>query len=87
MDFLAGIYLSIGMAYVGQSPAPTCPTCGWYHDITQVENPYGVAELGWSKQWDQSSIDIALRHESSLATTKDHGLNSVEIRFRWNPFR
>jgi len=87
MDFLAGIYLTIGGAFAAHTQAPPCDTCGWYHDITIVENPFGVAELGWSRQWDQSSIDVALRHESSLATRKDKGFNSVEVRLRWYPFR
>lgn len=87
MNFLAGIYLSLGMAYAEHAPAPPCADCGWYYDITRVENPYGIAEIGWTKEWDQSSIDVALRHESSVATRKDRGFNSIEVRFRWNPFK
>lgn len=85
--FLACLHLTLGMAYAEHTKAPPCADCWWWYDITRVENPYGIVELGWQKQYDQASIDIALRHESSMGTRKDKGFNSIEVRFNWFPFR
>lgn len=87
MNWLAGIYLSLGAAYLDTPPAPPCPACYWYYDINRVRNPFGVAELGYTHDWDNTSVDLAIRHESSVATSKDHGMNSVELRFKWRPFK
>lgn len=85
--FLAGLHLTLGTAYLAQTPSPPCPQCWWWYDATRIKNPYGIAEIGWKREWDQASIDVVLRHESSVATTLDHGMNSVEVRASWYPFR
>lgn len=83
---LAGLYISLGAAYAGQTPAPPCPTCGWYYDITRVRNPYGIVELGWTHESGKFAVDIAARHESSIPAG-DHGLNSAEVRLKWMPWK
>ena len=86
MSFLAGIYLSLGMAYAEHLPPPKPPDIGWLWDVTDRRNPYGILEVGYTHDWGKVSVDIAGRHESSIAV-KDHGFNSAEVRVRWRPFR
>ena len=87
MSFLAGLYISLGAAWIAPPPDPGCGTCWWYYDITRPSNPYASVELGWSHEWRKVSLDIAARHESSPETGLDHGINSAELRVRWYPWR
>lgn len=86
--FITCLYLGLGMAYAKQAATPPCPPprCGWVHDITEVKNPFGVVELGWSVESGKWTTDIALRHESSMAYGHDRGFNSAEIRVRFKPW-
>lgn len=53
----------------------------------RAANPYGRLTLGYAI--DVRSLTVALEgsHVSSLATSGDRGINSLEIRARWYPFR
>jgi len=53
----------------------------------RAANPYGRFALGYAL--DMRSIVVAIEgtHVSSLATSHDRGINSLEVRARWYPFR
>lgn len=82
------LYFGLGIATARHSPPPPCPPpqCGWLGDITEVKNPYGIIEAGWSIDYGHVETDIGIRHESSIASKKDHGFNSIEIRVKWRPW-
>jgi hypothetical protein len=91
--FLACLYLSVGtadMIHHGTPPA------GYYStvDINDIQNPYGIAEVGWSRAFGKWDIEAAARHISSLAIdahygdfNHQYGQNTLEVRVRWFPFR
>lgn len=86
-SLLLALYLQGGVAVYKPLDAPTRFDY-WAHDINVTSNPYGTLELGL--QTDYSSnlhFEIAARHASSIATREDHGINSLEIRVRYSPFR
>jgi hypothetical protein len=52
-----------------------------------AENPYGRIALGYQIDFRHVSWSIEIQHISSLATDRDRGVNSVQLRARWFPFR
>lgn len=53
------------------------------YDVNYTKNPYGSVMLGY--QWNVSryKVGIAVRHESSIATGKDRGINDIRLSLRW----
>jgi hypothetical protein len=84
--FLAGLYLSAGLAGVASTPPAEPIYQFWRWDLTEVHNPYGILEAGWStppdRQW---SVSVSLRHMSSVHVN-DYGINSLEARLTWRPY-
>ena len=84
--FLAGIYLSGGLAVMGGTTTPP-PNCYWRFDVNEVRNPYGALAVGWStdpeRRW---SAGLEFRHISSVPV-HDGGQNTIELRATWRPFR
>lgn len=50
-------------------------------------NPYGRLALGYGIDFRSVSLSLELSHVSSLATEDDRGVNAVQLRARWFPFR
>lgn len=83
---LAAIYFQGGFAMYKHIDQPKPSVC-WRFDICEVRNPYGTLEIGLqSDPFHSIHIEAALRHASSIAV-QDHGINSIEARVRWSPFR
>ena len=69
------------------------------YDINETKNPYASVMVGyqwnglghtWVKsndKWEQITyhlhLSIAVRHESSIATGKDRGINDLRLTLRW----
>lgn len=51
------------------------------------QNPYGRLSVGYQIDFQHVSWSIEVQHTSSLATDRDRGVNSVQLRARWFPFR
>jgi hypothetical protein len=96
MDFsaiLAGLYLQAGIADMsGHTPPPVGAVRPF--NINIVENPYGVAEVGWSVSRGKLDFEVAARHMSSLSIDyrygdfhHQYGTNTFEARVRWYPWR
>ncbi len=54
------------------------------YDINYTKNPYASVMVGY--QWKLSpefKIGLAVRHESSIATGKDRGINDLRLTLRW----
>lgn len=85
---LCCLYLAGGIAYLDHTPAPgPYHWRYWRYDVTQVNDPYGVAELGYAKEWGRKLLlELAARHESSIPVN-DFGQNSLEFRVRFYPWR
>ena len=91
--WLACLYLSGGLAVMGSHHADV-PGQYWLYDYNRVENPFGVAEIGWSRQLGRWDFEIAARHISSIAVDihaggfqDQYGTNTFEARLRWYPWR
>lgn len=50
-------------------------------------NPYGRLALGYAVELPRVTLSLELAHVSSLATDSDRGVNSLQLRARWFPFR
>lgn len=86
MSWLAGIYLSAGLAYMAPHASPQSRGFSyWNYDITNIVNPYGSLEIGWHKDFGRIALELAARHESSIPA-QDFGQNTAEVRLRWRPF-
>lgn len=60
------------------------PTWRMY-DVNYTKNPYASVMVGY--QWKLSpdiKVGLAIRHESSIATGQDRGINDVRISLRWS---
>jgi hypothetical protein len=53
----------------------------------EARNPYGRFGLGYEINFQSVTWRIEATHVSSLATSKDRGVNSISINARWFPFR
>ena len=54
------------------------------YDINETKNPYASIMVGY--QWrlnPQFNLGLAIRHESSIATGKDRGINDLRLTLRW----
>ena len=50
----------------------------------QTANPYGRITLGYSwRLSDSLRAAISVDHESSIATSKDRGINAARVSLRW----
>lgn len=56
------------------------------HDDS-ADNPYGQLSLGYELNLKSVTWRIEASHLSSLATSRDRGINSLSISARWFPFR
>lgn len=86
---LCGLYLTGGLSVHHQiSIAQDRGYTYWMYDQNQTKNPYGIAAAGY-ELLDSKKLRIAVefRHESSIATGKDHGLNEGVILIIWRPFK
>lgn len=84
---LAALYLQVGLAADHSVSPPTGRYSYWAYDLNVVRNPYGIAEVGIETDPSRSlQLQLALRHVSSLPA-RDHGINSMEVRLKWKPFR
>lgn len=52
-----------------------------------AQNPYGRLSLGYQIDFRNTSWRLEASHISSVATSKDRGINSIAISARWFPFR
>jgi hypothetical protein len=50
-------------------------------------NPHGRLAFGLALPFDKATVTFEASHVSSLATTKDKGVNAVSVGVRWFPFR
>jgi hypothetical protein len=57
----------------------------WQYD--HPANPYGRLALGYELHFESISWRLEATHISSVASTKDRGINSLSINARWHPFR
>lgn len=57
------------------------------HSWNDNQNPYGRLSLGYAIELPRITLSLELSHSSSLSTTKDRGVNAVQLRARWFPFR
>jgi hypothetical protein len=55
--------------------------------ISERENPYGRIAAGYEISFTSVSLRLEASHLSSLASSKDHGLNAISLSARWYPFR
>lgn len=86
-SLLAAFYLQGGVAYY-QERACVQPGYTRHYDLTKVKDPYGTMELGFQADpMRQLHVEIAARHASSIATHEDKGINSIEARIRWTPWK
>lgn len=53
----------------------------------ESQNPYGRLALGYQLDLGNVVMSLELSHVSSLATDADRGVNSLQLRARWFPFR
>ena len=92
---LSGLYIELGAGYVAPTPVPPPsavakfgPDVTWKYDANHAANPMGRLAIG--HEWGPSSrvrVSFELRHESWIATTADHGQNSVWVSARIFPLR
>lgn len=82
---LAGIHLDGGLAMMANHPAPP-PGCTWIYDLNKIDNPYGIAAVGYSIEFKHLQWDIQFRHQSSIATGQDMGENTTVLSFSWHPW-
>ena len=54
--------------------------------IDYRKNPYGRVALGFEINLDSVQLRLEAAHQSSVATTKDRGVNSIGLNMRWYPF-
>jgi len=81
------LYLSAGLSYMAHTPAPEPYGAHyWLYDVSQVRDPYGVAEIGYHRDYGHFALELASRHDSSIPA-RDFGQNSLEVRLRWYPGR
>jgi hypothetical protein len=52
-----------------------------------ARNPYGRFSLGYVMDMDHLVLTLEGSHLSSIAAPRDRGINSLEMRLRWYPFR
>lgn len=50
-------------------------------------NPQGRLAVGLAIPFDKATVTFEASHVSSLATTKDKGINALSVGVRWFPFR
>lgn len=50
-------------------------------------NPYGRLAIGYGLEFKAVTLSFEVSHISSIATTKDRGVNAVSLRVRAYPFR
>jgi hypothetical protein len=92
---LACLFISNGFAvldhpraFYGDTPHEPAFRLSTPYDRVLIENPYMVTAVGF--EWDAGQrfrVTLQYRHESSAATRRDTGQNSVELTARWFPFR
>lgn len=51
------------------------------------QNPYGSVAIGYVVDFPTAQLSLEARHTSSLALEDDKGINSLQLRLRWFPFR
>jgi hypothetical protein len=57
------------------------------YDRAQVKNPYGFIAIGIEHRINvQWSAAVEFRHFSSLATTGDHGDDTISVSFHYTPY-
>lgn len=52
-----------------------------------ASNPYGRLAIGYEMQFTSVTFALEVEHVSSLDTTKDRGVNAINLKARWYPFR
>jgi hypothetical protein len=55
--------------------------------VMRAANPYGRFALGYQVELPRVTFSLEVAHVSSLATADDRGVNSLQLRARWYPFR
>lgn len=78
---------------VTQWKAPGFTTIDKDETVSHTEaaaNPYGRLALGYSVDFDVNrgrlTISAECFHDSSLADSRDHGINGCGVSGRWRPF-
>lgn len=51
------------------------------------DNPYLRSALGFELSFRQVDLSAEIFHDSSIATSRDRGVNGIGLRARWFPFR
>ncbi len=55
------------------------------YDVNVTKNPYASIAVGYNWKLKPSiELGIAIRHESSLVTSRDRGISDFRIMFRWD---
>ncbi len=86
---MCNLYLGGGVsAHAATQSATKCGYTYWLYDENRTRNPYGIAAIGYdvvdTKRWHAA---VEIRHESSLDTTRDRGVNELSFNVTWHPFR
>ncbi len=55
------------------------------YDVNKMKNPYASIMVGYKWQLKTNfELGLSVRHESSIATSKDRGINDLRLSLRWS---
>lgn len=55
------------------------------YDVNVTKNPYASVMIGYDWQIKPKfELGLAIRHESSIATGMDRGINDIRLSLRWH---
>lgn len=92
----SNLYVDTGLLAQDSGVEDRRATYEWYDgsyilqresDSHYAANPYGRLAIGYGFDLRRVSLSLEVAHVSSLATADDRGVNSLQLRARWYPFR
>lgn len=92
----SGVYVDGGLLYQDSGVEEKATTYEWYDggyhlqassDDRYAANPYGRMALGYELRFSSVTLALEAAHTSSIATNQDRGVNEINLRARWYPFR
>lgn len=98
---LSGVYVDSGLSYQDSGVFQTFTRDIWATDaeghgdvisehtdtVHRSHSPYGRLALGYQLEFGNKTLSLEASHVSSVATTKDRGINSLSLSMRWFPWR